>query len=195
MQIPKPASKQPMPENAKRVFKGVIFDVYQWQQPGYDGSMHIFEKIKRSDTVLIIPITDNKEIIMSKQEQPGKVPFIGTIGGRMDEGEGPLEAAKRELLEETGYEAAVWELFDAAQPVSKIDWSVYIFVAKGCHKVAGQNLDGAEKIELMFVSFHEFVDLVLGKNFGDQELRVKLLEAKLDPAKMAGIKRQFGMAG
>ncbi len=44
-------------------------------------------------------------IILTEQEQPGKEPFIAACGGRVDEGEEILTAAKRELLEESGYEA------------------------------------------------------------------------------------------
>ncbi len=87
-----------MPENAKRVYKGVIFDTYQWEVEGYDGSKKIFEKVKRADTVMEIAVTEEGKIILSKQEQPGRSPFIGCLGGRVDEGERPLEAAKRELL-------------------------------------------------------------------------------------------------
>lgn len=191
MEIEKPISKQPIPQNAKCVFKGVIFDVYQWEQQGYDGKIKIFEKIKRHDTAMVIPITEQGKIIVAKQEQPGKGPFIGLVGGRLDEGEEPLEAAKRELLEETGYEAREWLLFDSVQPIGKVEWAVYTLIAKGCYKVAEQSLDGAEKIDLLFVDFDEFVEMALHKEFGDQELRLRLMEAKLDPTKMAAVKLQF----
>lgn len=189
MNIQKPQSKQPLPENAKRVFKGIIFDTYQWEVDGYDGTKKTFEKLKRPDTVMIIPVTDDGQIILTKQEQPHKQPFIGSAGGRVDEGEEPLEAAKRELLEETGYEAKEWILYDAVQPVSKIEWAVYTFIAKGCKKVSEQKLDGAEKIDLIFVDFDKFVEMVLHGEFGDLELKVKILEAKLNPDKMAEIKK------
>ncbi|TSC77647.1 MAG: ADP-ribose pyrophosphatase [Parcubacteria group bacterium Gr01-1014_24] len=189
MKIVRPSSKQPLPENAKLVFKGIIFDTYQWEVDGYDGSRKIFEKLKRPDTAMIIPITEDGKIILALQEQPHKPPFIGTVGGRVDEGEDVLEAAKRELLEETGYIAKEWLLFDAVQPVSKIEWAVYTFIAKGCKKVAEQNLDGAEKIELKFISFEEFINLAINDDkFGD-EFKIKILEAKLNPNKMAEIKK------
>jgi 8-oxo-dGTP pyrophosphatase MutT (NUDIX family) len=189
MEIIQPASKQPLPENAKKVFKGIIFDVYQWEVEGYDSSKKTFEKLKRADSAIIIPVTEQREIILTLQEQPGKKPFIGSVGGRVDEGEKVLEAAKRELLEETGYKANEWKLFDAVQPTSKIEWAVYTFIAKGCKKVADQNLDGAEKIELKFVSFDEFINMVLHNEFGDQELKIRVLEAKLDPGKMEDLKK------
>src|ERR1700745_3312240 len=127
MEIKRPESKQPIPPDAKRVFKGVIFDAYQWEQPQYDGSVKTFEKLKRPDTVVVIAVTPENKILISHQEQPGKPAFIGLLGGRVDEGEEPLAAAKRELLEESGYESQDWDLFFAVQPVSKIEWGVYCF--------------------------------------------------------------------
>ncbi len=191
MKIERPKSKQPIPENAKLVFKGIMFDTYQWEVNGYDGSRKVFEKLKRPDTVMVLPITSDGKIIIALQEQPNKPPFIGSIGGRVDEGEDILEAAKRELLEETGYEAKDWMLFDAVQPVGKIEWAIYTFIAKGCNKIAEQNLDGAEKVELKFVSFDEFINLIVNDDkFGD-EFRVKILEAKLDPKKMEELRELF----
>jgi len=189
MNIERPKSKQPLPENAKLVFKGIVFDTYQWEIDGYDGSKKIFEKLKRPDTAMIVPVTEDGKIIIGIQEQPNKPLFTGLIGGRFDEGEEPLEVAERELLEETGYKAKEWLLLDAVQPVSKIDWAVYTFIARGCKKVTEQNLDGAEKIELKCVDFDEFVNIVLQPEFGDLELRIKMLEAKADPNKMAEIKK------
>jgi 8-oxo-dGTP pyrophosphatase MutT (NUDIX family) len=189
MDIKRPKSKQPMPENAKKVFSGILFDTYQWEVEGYDGINRIFEKIARPDTVMIIPVTEDGKIMLATQEQPNKPPFLGTLGGRVDEGEDVLEAAKRELLEESGYVTEKWLLFDSVQPVSKIEWAVYTFIAKDCKKIAEQNLDGAEKINLKFVNFEEFIDLAVNDDkFGD-EFRIKILEAKLDSKKMEELKK------
>jgi len=180
-----------MPANAKRVFKGVIFDVYQWEVEGYDGSKKVFEKLKRPDTAMILPVTEDGKIMLALQEQPHKAPFIGALGGRLEEGEDILSAAKREFLEESGYEAREWVLFDAVQPISKIDWAVYTFIAKGLKKVAEPNLDGAEKIELKFMDFNEFVQMAVEDDkFGD-EFKIKILEAKLDPVKRKELEALF----
>jgi ADP-ribose pyrophosphatase len=191
MNIPRPLSKQPLPDTATRVYKGIIFDVYQWEVDGYDGTKKTFEKLKRPDTVIVIPITEDGKIILTKQEQPGKLSFLGTAGGRVDDGEDVLDAAKRELLEETGYEAKEWVLFDAVQPVSKVEWAVYTFFAKGCRKIGEQNLDGAEKIELLYLDFDDFVEKVLDKNFGDLELKIKFFEAKLEEGKLGEIRKML----
>ncbi|HEY4477704.1 MAG TPA: NUDIX hydrolase [Candidatus Paceibacterota bacterium] len=183
MNIQRPKSKQPMPEHAKLVFKGIVFDVYQWEQEMYDGTKQTFEKLKRPDTVLVLPILDDGKILFTKQEQPGKDPFIGLAGGRVDEGEDILEAAKRELLEETGYEASEFILYKSEHPTSKIDWVVYVFIAKGVHKISEQDLDSGEKIDTFSITFDELLEIAKDKDFIDRELVIDLLKASIDPDK------------
>ena len=191
MDIKRPKSKQPIPVNAKKVFGGVLFDVYQWEQEMFDGTKTIFEKLKRPDTVIVFPTLDDEKILLTEQEQPGKEPFMGAAGGRVDDGEDILEAAKRELLEETGYEASEFVLWDAQHPTSKIDWVVYTFIAKGLKKVADLNLDAGEKIVLKPVNFDRFIDIAISKNFVQKEIIPKLYEAKLHPEKMEELKKLF----
>ncbi len=192
MKITRPKSKQPIPAHAKKVFQGEIFDVWEWPQKMYDGTIKTFEKIKRPDTARIIPITSDGKIILAKESQPGQKASFGAIGGRIDKNEKPLQAAKRELLEETGYSAKEWILFGAIRPVVKMEWIIYYFIAKDCKKIDKQHLEGGEKIKLLYVRFTEFLDIIL-KQDEDTYLKTALLEAKLDPKKMQALKRLFGL--
>jgi ADP-ribose pyrophosphatase len=191
MNIQRPISDQPIPDNAEVVFKGKVFDVYQWKQEQFDGSFATYEKTKRPDTVVTFLVLDDGKILLTEQEQPGKIPFIAACGGRVDEGEDILEAAKRELLEESGYEADDWMLWKSVQPQSKIEWAVYVFIAKVAKKVSDQSLDSGERIKFKPVTFDEFIQMARNKEFREQEILTDLYESLLDSEKYNDLKKLF----
>ena len=194
MSTPRPESQQIMPSDAQCVFQGVIFDVFQWEEKGYDGKAMTFERLKRPDTAMIIAVTEDKKILIIEEEQPAsRGVSVGIPCGRIEHGEDALVGAQRELLEETGYAGNDWSLLSSFQPVHKIDWAVYTFVARGCTRVAEQHLDGGEKITTRLVDFDTFVDIILSASCDDEHLKFMLLEAKLDSAKMDAFKHKLGL--
>ncbi len=149
-----------MPKDATLVFKGIIFDVYQWQQQMFDGSPATFEMLKRPDTLKVIAVKDDK-IIVVDQEQPNHSQFFDLPGGRHDvDGETELEASKRELLEETGMTFKNWKLLDISQPMPKIEQFVYVFLATELESQSDQELDAGERIRVLEKSFDEVVGLI-----------------------------------
>jgi ADP-ribose pyrophosphatase len=185
---------QPIPPHAKCVFKGALFDVYQWQQELFDGTVATFEKLKRRDTVVVFPVHSDGKILITEQKQPGRSEsFLCGAGGTVEDGEDILSAAKRELLEETGFEAKEFTLWDVQQPASKIEWAVYTLVAKGIRKTSEPNLDAGEKIKLLPVSLDEFIEVATGgkENFVEKEIVPILFKAKLDPEKRKELEELF----
>lgn len=184
----KPSS---LPENAKRVFKGKIFEVWQWEQELYDGSTAIFERIKRPATALVIATAGDK-ILIQKQEQPDRIEsFYSLPGGRCDEesDEDPLEAARRELKEETGYISDDWVLWKKEAPASKIIWTIYTFIARNCRKESEINLDAGEKIENIWVDFDEFLQLAEDFLFYDRGELKLLAKMKVDKKEKEDFRR------
>jgi len=169
-----------IPPDAKLVFNGVIFDVYQWQQVMFDGSFQTFERLKRPDTMLIIAVQDDK-ILICEDEQPHRGVKLALLGGRADEGETPLESAKRELLEESGMVAQDWELFKTYVPIAKMEWNIHYFIARNISKIAEPDLDtGGERITLRSVTFDEFIELATQPDFGAGEFAADILRMKID---------------
>lgn len=191
MEIKKPVSRQPLPEHAHQVFSGKIFDVFQWDQKMYDGTTQVFEKARRVDAAVVLPVLDDGTIILLEQEQPGKARYLSTCGGRIDPGEDPLTAVQRELREETGYEAKEYFLWRAINPSSKIDYTVYYFIAKGCAQVTESEFDGGEKITIKPVTFDEFIKIVREKRFMEKELVADIYEALLDKDKYSELQKLF----
>jgi len=149
----------PIPNKAKKVFKGIIFDVYQWPQKMFDGSTVKFERVIRQSTVVIIPVIGNK-IVTVKQKQPGTDWYYDLPSGRMDKkGESPKNAALRELLEETGLKPKTIKLWKTYSPSGKVIQKVYFFIAQDCQKITSQKLDPGEKIQTQYKTFDEFLKL------------------------------------
>ncbi len=157
-----PPEAKLLPPQAERVFKGEIYDVYQWQQKLFDGSHATFEMIKRPDTVKVIAVKDDKIVIL-EEEQPFHGKFFDIPGGRHDhEEETELQAIQRELREETGLSFKNWHLLRAIQPQSKTDHLAYLFLAHEFDSQTEPKPDGGEKITVHLKSLDE-VKNMLGK--------------------------------
>ncbi|HRN96724.1 MAG TPA: NUDIX hydrolase [Candidatus Levybacteria bacterium] len=176
-----------IPSHAKRVFKGVIFDVYHWEQEVFDGSTQTYEMLKRPNTVEVIA-TQGDKILLSHQSQPTKLDFYSLFGGRADENEEPLVTAKRELLEESGLESEDWELLKTYEPIHKIDWTIYTYIARDCKKTSEQTLDVGEKIEIVECTFDEFIDIVISEKYWGTELTLDVLRMKNNQRKLEQFK-------
>ena len=150
-----------IPDNAKKVFEGIIFDVYHWEQEMFDGTFSTFEAVKRKNSVTVVAVTEEGKIIVNHEEQPSKTPFISFPGGMVEASEDTLVAAKRELLEESGFVSEDWNEWFVSDPLDykKLEWNVYFYIAKNCKKLSEQHLDNGEKIITQLLSFDEFLEL------------------------------------
>jgi ADP-ribose pyrophosphatase len=169
-----PHSAHLIPKEAERVFKGIIFDVYQWQQKMYDGNTKTFEMLRRPDTVKVLAVKDGT-IVMLDEEQPHYGREFELPGGRNDVGsEDELACAKREMLEETGMTFKTWKLIDAYQPLHKIEAFVYLFLATDFIDQTEPKVDGGEDITVKLVTFDEC--LATSKTSNGKYLPKELLE-------------------
>ncbi len=160
-----------LPDNAKLVHKGIIFDTYQWEQEMFDGSIQIFEAIKRNPTVQIIPITENNKIIVLEEEQPHIGKFIGLVGGHVEDNETPEENAIKELLEETGMKCEELILWKKEEFGSKIIWDSYYFIARNCKIIQDQNLEVGEKIKVLELDFLKFIEFTQKNEFRNKSFQ------------------------
>ena len=153
-----------IPKHAKNVFKGVIFDVYHWSQKLFDDSETTFEALRRPDTVTVIGVADDKILVLD-DDQPHVGSRISFPGGRVDSDEtGTLQAAKREMLEETGYEFMGWRLLRVWQPHTKIEWFIYLYLAWDGSQTAQPHPDAGERITVRKLSFSEAKNLTVTKS-------------------------------
>ena len=164
-------AKQYLPDHAKRVFSGILFDVYHWEQELFDGTTTTFEAVIRHGSVQLLVVNDDNTITLFEEEQPHVGSFISLPGGQVDEGESPQESAKRELKEELGLECGDIELWYEHIPMKKLIWPSYYYIIKNCEKIHEVTLDGGEKITPFKVSFDEFIEYIEDSRFRNKQLR------------------------
>jgi ADP-ribose pyrophosphatase YjhB (NUDIX family) len=160
---PLPANTKLYSEHAERVFKGERFDIYQWQQKLFDGSMATFETVKRNDTVVIIPIIDGEIVMVNEQQPHWDKPGLALVAGMANTDEDLAVAARRELEEETGLIFDSYYLVHVDGVAAAIEWFAYTFIATGYKGKKEKNLDPGEKNETVRISLESLIEKIRNK--------------------------------
>lgn len=122
----------------------VVTDYYQFDMPSF---------------ACVFAETEDGRIITYRQYRhgPRRVSLVFP-GGHLSAGEDPLEAAKRELLEETGFEAASWTDLGGYMVNANQGGAVsHMFHATGCRRVAEPRSDDLEETETLFLTRDELL--------------------------------------
>lgn len=113
-----------------------------------NGSQHDMFVLQQPDWVNIIPLTPDDQVILVEQWRHGtRSVHLETPGGLMDPHELPTECGRRELREETGYEAERVIQLGTVHPNPAIQGNrQHYILATGCRQVSDLKLDHAEDI-------------------------------------------------
>lgn len=165
----------------KKVFSGVLFDIYQWEQKQFDGSVQTFEMADRVNSALVIPTIEDQIIIAHQMQPHKKERYYGFIGGMVPRSVEESDHARVELLEETGMHSDDRSHRKTYIASSKLDRQTHVFIARNCQKITEQYLDpGGEIIEPKTVSFDEFIELICTEHITLPHLRADILQMKID---------------
>ena len=112
--------------------------------------------------VNVIAVTDEGKYVMVRQYRHGIGEVLTELcAGCAEPGENPMEAARRELLEETGYAGGSWRAFDVLAPNASANTNLsHTFIAEGVTPVAEQRLDPSEDIAVELYTADELLALL-----------------------------------
>ena len=132
------------------------------RQSPRDGETHEFWVIDAPDWVNVVALTPDNQLVLIDQWRHGSESVtIEVPGGMIDPGETELQAAQRELLEETGFAADEWLQIGVVQPNPAIQSNrCTTFLAKHCRQVAETRFDTTEECVLRLVPAEAAADLI-----------------------------------
>lgn len=119
------------------------------------------------DYVNVVAVTANERFICFRQVKYGlEGTTLGIVGGFVEEGEEPMEAARRELVEETGYESSDWTPLGSyrVDPNRGIAMG-HLYLARQARYVTPRNADDLEEQEMLLLTRAEVETALAGGEF------------------------------
>ena len=127
------------------------------------GEEHAFHLIESPDWVNVLPVTADGRFVMIEQYRHGSQSVTLEIpGGLIDASDvSPAVAARREMIEETGFDTDQIGYLGVVSPNPAVQTNhCYAFIARGAEPVADQSLDGAEDIVVRMIEPAEVPGLI-----------------------------------
>ncbi len=165
--------------STEKIFDGFILHVAVDQVELPNGNRASREYITHLGAVGIVPVTDDGKMIIEHQFRYPLHKVITEIpAGKLDSAdEDPLDAAKRELLEETGITADEWTELGCYHPsAAYCSEKLHLYMARGLH-MGDQKLDKDEFLNIETVPVADVVDEILAGNITDGKTISAVLKA------------------
>jgi ADP-ribose pyrophosphatase len=179
----KPASKFAKPKliSSKLAYKGKVFSVFTDKVEEPSGLVHTRDVIRHNGSVVILAVDESKnpadpDIILIRQYRHAAGQFLIELpAGRVDANEATLAAAKREMIEETGYRAKRWTLLTKyfASPGFLGEW-MQIYLARDLREGTATP-EPDENIEIFRLPLSEALALIAANKIHDGKTLIGLM--------------------
>lgn len=155
----------------KLVRKGAIIDIYEDTIEVFNGNIAKWDFISHKGASAIIPVTDDGKILMVSQYRNAlDRELLELPAGGLDSIDEPtMEAARRELEEETGYKSDNLEyLMMVNTAIAFCDEKIYIYVARNLVK-SQQKFDENEYLDVVAYELDELVEMIMNGKITDSK--------------------------
>ena len=158
------------------IHKGKVFELVSENVTFNTGSTSKMDIIRHPGASAIIPLSDNNMVILLRQYRHAMGKYIWEIpAGTLGKNEDPLDCAKRELTEETGYDANLWQQIGEIIPAPGYsDERIHLFLAAGLESKK-QNLDENEILEVYAVKLSDAYKMIFNGEIQDSKTIAGLL--------------------
>ena len=165
------------PSTTETAYQGFLrIESRQYVLP--DGRTTRWDVLAGGRTVAVVALTDARTVVLARQFRPGPAMVLDELpGGMVDPGEGIAEAAARELLEETGYDAGSIEVVGSSWLAGFATIHRYAALARGCRRVAEPIHAEDESCQAVEVPLADFVAQVRAGALTDADSAYRCLDA------------------
>ena len=163
---------------SKQIFDGKVVKLFVDDIELPNGKGAFREVVRHPGAVCVIPITDEGEVIMVRQfRYPFSSVLLEIPAGKLEIGEDPLDAVKRELEEESGVVAENVEFIGMTYTtVAFTDEKIYTYMATGL-SYTESHPDEDEFLEVVKIPLDTLVEMVMTGEIKDSKTQVAILKA------------------
>jgi ADP-ribose pyrophosphatase len=161
----------------KKIHNGMFLTFTQDLIQLSDGTTGIREFVSTNDGCAVVAIDSSKNVVLVQQfRYAHQTTLLELPAGAIEQNETPMDAAKRELYEETGFKSKEWQDLGVILPLTYATQKTYMFLAKNAYQAGEPNPDAGEILKTQIIPFDEILNMLLKNEIKDSKTIIGILK-------------------